>query len=115
MLQELHGPDWRPEPGVGAMGFDLRTTAVIHCGLLGWLGQVGYLLSGVWFLVAAVRLAGQRMRGTRGMEVSSSVLVACLLAVVALGLLARYWVQTRYGITLAQGVVSGTSALASDA
>src|SRR5258708_27533636 len=48
-------------PSGGAMTFDLRTP-IIHCGILGWLGSVGALLSPVWLLSLLVGWGSRRLR-----------------------------------------------------
>ena len=93
-MREVLGSDW----GLAA-GFGFRAPAN-HCGILGWFANVSYMLSILWLALSLKRLAVQRWNGAIRLDTPTTAVLGCLPISIFLSLLARYWIQTAYGVLI---------------
>ena len=85
------------QPASQASGIAFDQMSVIDCGIVGWLGGVGTLLSLVWLLAASVAWLGRRARHEPPLAVSSRVVLAAVLAGVLLALGTQQYFERVHG------------------
>jgi len=97
LIRDVLAAEGPPAPRGAGMAFDLKTQN-ISCGIVGWLGGVGTLLSLVWLLVALVGWVGRRMRHEAPLALQSRFVVAVVLAGVLIAVATQQFFERVLGI-----------------